>query len=52
MKLFLPVIIRCTLTLALTYGVYMETGIWTALSLLLIFISIEGIVVIIKKERK
>jgi len=34
-------IIRCVLTTALIFGVYAETGIWTALSLFLIFIYIE-----------
>ncbi|MBI2758775.1 MAG: hypothetical protein HYX49_08865 [Chloroflexi bacterium] len=34
-------VIRAILTLALIYGAYTETGIFTALSLLLIFVSIE-----------
>lgn len=34
-------IIRFILTLALVYGAYTETGVFTALSLLLIFVSIE-----------
>ena len=33
--------IRWVLTLGLIYGAYTETGIWTAISLLLIFLSIE-----------
>lgn len=35
-------IIRWVLTIALTYGAYTETGIFTALSLLLIFVAIEA----------
>ena len=38
----IPVIIRIILTPLLIYGVYGETGIWTALSLFLIFIAIEA----------
>lgn len=34
--------IRVILTLALIYGAYTETGIFTALSLLLIYIAIES----------
>jgi len=34
-------IIRFVLTLALVYGAYTETGKWTALSFLLVFIAIE-----------
>ena len=34
-------IIRAILTLALIYGAYTETGVFTALSLLLIFVAIE-----------
>lgn len=37
----LSFIIRITLTIALIYGVYTETGIWTALSLFLIFANTE-----------
>ena len=35
------IVIRCILTLALLYGAYTETGIWTTLSLLLIFLNFE-----------
>lgn len=34
-------VIRFILTLALIYGAYTETGVFTALSLLLIFVAIE-----------
>ena len=34
-------IVRFVLSLALIFGVYVETGFWTALSLFLIFIYIE-----------
>jgi len=34
-------IIRLILTIVLLYGVYTETGIWTALSLFLVFSAIE-----------
>ena len=34
-------IIRLALTLAMIYGAYTETGIWTALCLLLILVAIE-----------
>ena len=37
----IQIIIRIILTLALIYGAYTETGIWTALSLFLIFIGME-----------
>lgn len=35
--------IRVIITLALVFGVYKETGIFTAISLTLIFIGFEGI---------
>ena len=35
-------VIRAILTLALIYGAYTETGIFTALSLLLIFVALES----------
>lgn len=35
-------VIRWVLTIALTYGAYIETGIFTALSLLLIFVGLEA----------
>ena len=35
-------VIRFILTLALIYGTYTETGVFTALSLLFIFVSIEA----------
>ena len=34
-------VIRFILTLALIYGAYTETGVFTTLSLLLIFVAIE-----------
>jgi len=34
-------IIRLTLTLGVLYGVYTETGIWTALALFLVSITLE-----------
>ena len=36
-------IIRGVLTLALIYGAYTETGIWTALNFLGCWIAIEGL---------
>jgi len=41
MKTITTTVIRCILTLALLYGVYTETGIWTTLSLFLIFVGFE-----------
>lgn len=38
----IPIIIRIILTLLLIYGVYLETGIWTTLSLFLIFVGMEA----------
>lgn len=35
-------IIRWLLTLCLVYGVFTETGIWTALSFLLVFVFCEA----------
>ncbi len=35
-------VIRAILTLAFIYGAYTETGIFTALSLLLIFVALEA----------
>lgn len=35
-------VIRAIITLALIYGAYTETGIFTALSLLLIFVALEA----------
>ena len=43
----IQVIIRIILTLALIYGVYTETGIWTAVSLGLIFVAIEALTIMI-----
>lgn len=43
-------IIRCLLTLLLIYGVYTETGIWTTLSMILIFIAFE--LIAIKRRRE
>lgn len=37
----IPIISRIILTLLLIYGVYTETGMWTALSLFLVFVGIE-----------
>jgi len=37
----IPSIIRYVLTMALLYGAYTETGIWTTVSLLLLFIGFE-----------
>lgn len=44
-------IIRYTLTLLLIYGAVTETGVWTGLSLLLIFVSIERASEIVKKNK-
>ena len=44
----ISVAIRFTLTLLLTYGVYTETGKWTAISFLLIFTAIEIICWLLK----
>jgi len=46
----LATIARILLTMALIYGVYTETGIWTALSLFLISIAIELQSFIIKNK--
>jgi len=45
---YIPHIIRGILTLAMIYGAYTETGIWTALCLLGCWISIEALLVIVK----
>jgi len=45
-------VIRYILTMALLYGVYTETGIWTTGAFLLIFISSELITVGMKSLRK
>ena len=42
-------IIRSILTLLLVYGAYTETGVFTALSLLLIFIYLEVNAVLVKR---
>lgn len=44
-------VIRYILCMTLLYGVYTETGVWTTASLLLIFISAEGIAYLLKKIR-
>ncbi len=44
-------IIRIILTLALIYGVYTEAGIWTAVSLGLIFAGFEVITILINRIR-
>jgi len=49
MKKFIPTIIRVILTLALCYGAYTETGIWTAIFLFLLFLSIEFATIMIRK---
>ncbi len=45
-------VIRVILTLALIYGAYTETGIFTALSLFLIFSALEAQVYLTKRSRK
>ena len=45
-------IIRGILTFALIYGAYTETGIWTALCLLGIWIAIEALNIITKRDKK
>ena len=40
-RVWIPRIIRFVLTLALIYGAYTETGLWTGLNLLGIFIAFE-----------
>ena len=40
-NLFVRYIPRIIITMLLLYGVYTETGKWTALSLFLVFIAIE-----------
>lgn len=42
-------LIRWILTAALLYGVYTETGIWTAISIFLIFAGFEMITLIMRK---
>ena len=42
--------IRWALTAALVFGVYTETGIWTAISMTLIFVAIEIITLIPRGE--
>ena len=41
---------RWALTAALIFGVYTETGVWTAISMTLIFVAIEIIVLIPRGE--
>jgi uncharacterized membrane protein YdfJ with MMPL/SSD domain len=48
----IPIIIRIILTLALVFAVYTETGIWTAVSLGLIFVGIEYMMIIINRIRE
>jgi hypothetical protein len=50
MKLF--VFIRWLLTLALIYGAYRETGPFTAVSLFLIFVSIELITLVLEGRKR
>ena len=38
-----PIVIRMLLTMLLVWGVYTETGPFTALSIFLIFVAIEAI---------
>ena len=45
-------IIRYVLTMALLYGAYTETGIWTTIALLLSVIGIEGNTTLIKRRLK
>ena len=45
----MSMIIRIILTLALIYGAYTETGVFTALSLFLIFVAIEAKGFLIKR---
>lgn len=47
----IPIIIRIILTLALVFAVYIETGIWTAVSLGLIFAGVEINTILIKTVR-
>ncbi len=47
----IPVIIRVILTLALVFAVYVETGIWTAISIGLIFAGVEINTILIKTVR-
>ncbi len=44
-------IIRIILTLALVFAVYTETGIWTAVSLGLIFAAFEAQTILVNKIR-
>jgi len=48
----LSMIIRFILTFLLIYGAYTETGIWTALSLFLIFMSVEIQSYLIRKSNE
>ena len=48
----ITLIIRGILTLAMIYGAYTETGIWTALCLLGIWIAIEALNIITKRDKK
>jgi len=45
---WIPHIVRGILILALIYGAYTETGIWTTLNFLGCWIAIEALVVIAK----
>jgi len=44
--------IRIILTLWLIYMTYSETGIYTSLALFLIFLSIEGLVILMKQTKR
>jgi len=48
----MPSVIRYILTMALLYGVYTETGIWTTLALLLSVIGIEANTSLIKRRNR
>lgn len=48
----LTTLIRIIVTLALVYGVYTETGKWTAISILIIFAGFEGAGMLVKKIGK
>lgn len=42
-------IIRLIMSLALVYGVFTETGVWTAVSIFLMFVKAEVIAILFKK---
>lgn len=46
----ISIIIRIILSLMLLYGVYTETGVWTTLSLFLVFTGMEIVTQLMRKR--